>query len=37
LYFEADAALKRAEKIGDLFAPVLHLRHKLPVTRKTSE
>jgi len=30
LYFEADAALKRVEKTGDLFAPVLHLRQKLP-------
>jgi bifunctional non-homologous end joining protein LigD len=30
LYFEADVALKRIEKTGDLFAPVLHLRQKLP-------
>ena len=30
LVFEADAALKRAESHGDLFAPVLRLRQKLP-------
>jgi bifunctional non-homologous end joining protein LigD len=30
LFFEAQTALKRADKFGDLFAPVLELRQKLP-------
>jgi bifunctional non-homologous end joining protein LigD len=30
LYFEAPDALKRLKKIGDLFAPVLKLKQKLP-------
>ncbi|HLH30303.1 MAG TPA: DNA polymerase ligase N-terminal domain-containing protein, partial [Terriglobia bacterium] len=30
LYFKPDAAIKRVEKIGDLFKPVLTLRQKLP-------
>ena len=30
LFFEPDAALKRAKKIGDLFAPALKLKQKLP-------
>ncbi len=30
LEFEPDAALKRADKLGDLFAPVLKLKQKLP-------
>jgi bifunctional non-homologous end joining protein LigD len=30
LFFEADALLKRVGKLGDLFAPVLTLKHKLP-------
>jgi len=30
LTFEADAVLKRVEKLGDLFAPVLTLKQKLP-------
>ncbi|MDE1170113.1 MAG: non-homologous end-joining DNA ligase [Verrucomicrobium sp.] len=30
LFFEADAALKRVSKLGDLFAPVLTLKQKLP-------
>jgi bifunctional non-homologous end joining protein LigD len=30
LYFEAPAALKRLKKLGDLFAPVLKLKQKLP-------
>ena len=30
LYFEAGAALKRVKKLGDLFAPVLRLKQKLP-------
>src|SRR3954471_7961876 len=30
LYFTADAALKRLSKAGDLFAPVLRLKQKLP-------
>ena len=30
LYFEADAALKRLKRIGDLFAPILKLKQKLP-------
>ena len=30
LYFEADAALKRLKKLGDLFAPVLKLKQELP-------
>jgi bifunctional non-homologous end joining protein LigD len=34
LYFEPEAALKRLEKTGDLFAPVLKLKQKLPVTGK---
>ena len=31
LYWEAEGALERLEKIGDLFAPVLKLKQKLPV------
>jgi bifunctional non-homologous end joining protein LigD len=34
LYYEPEAALKRLEKNGDLFAPVLKLKQKLPVARK---
>jgi len=30
LTFEAEAVLKRVEKLGDLFAPVLKLKQKLP-------
>jgi bifunctional non-homologous end joining protein LigD len=30
LYFEPEAALRRVEKVGDRFAPVLSLRQKLP-------
>src|SRR3954468_16581400 len=30
LYFTAEAALKRLSKIGDLFAPILRLKQKLP-------
>jgi bifunctional non-homologous end joining protein LigD len=30
LVFEADAVLKRVEKVGDLFAPLLTLKQKLP-------
>jgi len=30
LVFEADAVLKRVEKMGDLFAPVLSVKQKLP-------
>ena len=30
LYFEADTALKRIERTGDLFAPVLQLKQNLP-------
>jgi bifunctional non-homologous end joining protein LigD len=30
LFFEPDAALKRLERTGDLFAPVLKLKQKLP-------
>src|SRR5919108_1552670 len=30
LFFEPDAALKRAKKLGDLFAPLLTLKQKLP-------
>ena len=30
LYFTADAALARLQKVGDLFAPVLKLKQKLP-------
>lgn len=32
LVFEADDVLKRVEKLGDLFAPVLSLKQKLPPT-----
>ncbi len=34
LVFEAGAALKRFEKLGDLFAPVLTLKQKLPALDK---
>jgi len=34
LYYEPEAALKRLEKTGDLFAPVLKLKQKLPVPGK---
>ena len=39
LYFEPEAALKRLENIGDLFAPLLTLHQKLPAqfSRLTSE
>jgi bifunctional non-homologous end joining protein LigD len=30
LYFDPETALKRVAKTGDLFAPLLHARHKLP-------
>jgi len=30
LYWDAGAALKRVEKVGDLFAPLLNLKQKLP-------
>ena len=30
LYWQAEAALERLEKVGDLFAPVLKLKQKLP-------
>jgi len=30
LSFEADAALRRVERLGDLFAPLLSLKQKLP-------
>jgi len=30
LYLESDAALKRLEQIGDLFAPVMTLKQSLP-------
>jgi hypothetical protein len=30
LVFEADQVLKRVDKMGDLFAPVLELKQKLP-------
>jgi bifunctional non-homologous end joining protein LigD len=30
LYFEPEAALRRVDKLGDLFAPVLETRQKLP-------
>ncbi len=33
LTFESDALIKRVEKLGDLFAPVLQLRQKLPAAR----
>ncbi|HZE13956.1 MAG TPA: non-homologous end-joining DNA ligase, partial [Chthoniobacterales bacterium] len=35
LYFEPDEALKRLQKIGDLFAPVLKLKQKLPAQFST--
>jgi bifunctional non-homologous end joining protein LigD len=31
LTFEADAVLDRIDKLGDLFAPILRLRQKLPM------
>jgi bifunctional non-homologous end joining protein LigD len=37
LYFEAPAALKRLKKVGDLFAPVLKLKQKLPEQFRTTE
>jgi bifunctional non-homologous end joining protein LigD len=33
LYFDPDAALKRLEKTGDLFAPVLTLKQRIPARR----
>jgi bifunctional non-homologous end joining protein LigD len=33
LSFEADAALRRVEKRGDLFAPLVSLKQKLPRLR----
>lgn len=36
LTFESDAVLKRVEKYGDLFAPVLTLKQKLPSLRAVS-
>jgi bifunctional non-homologous end joining protein LigD len=33
LTFEADEVLKRVEKLGDLFAPVLKLKQKLPTVK----
>jgi bifunctional non-homologous end joining protein LigD len=33
LVFEADTVLKRVQKLGDLFAPVLILKQKLPSLR----
>jgi bifunctional non-homologous end joining protein LigD len=32
LVFDSDAVLKRVEKHGDLFAPLLKLKQKLPAT-----
>jgi bifunctional non-homologous end joining protein LigD len=32
LVFESDAVLKRVEKLGDLFAPVLRLKQRLPAS-----
>jgi bifunctional non-homologous end joining protein LigD len=37
LYFEAPAALKRLKKLGDLFAPVLKLKQKLPEQFRATE
>jgi bifunctional non-homologous end joining protein LigD len=34
LFWDAPAALKRVEKVGDLFAPVLTVKQKLPVRLK---
>jgi bifunctional non-homologous end joining protein LigD len=34
LYFEPEAALKRLEKAGDLFEPLLRLKQKLPAAAK---
>lgn len=31
LVFDSDAVLRRVQKLGDLFAPVLTLKQKLPV------
>ena len=36
LVFEADAVLKRVQKLGDLFAPVLVVKQKLPSLRTLS-
>ena len=36
LYWEAPAALARTKKLGDLFAPVLKLKQKLPAQFKTT-
>ena len=33
LYFDPDKALKRFEKVGDLFEPVLTLKQSLPATK----
>jgi bifunctional non-homologous end joining protein LigD len=35
LVFDTDAVLRRVEKLGDLFAPVLTLKQKLPVWEPT--
>jgi len=35
LFFEPEAALKRIEKLGDLFAPVLTLKQRLPRERNS--
>ncbi len=37
LAFETDAVLKRVEKMGDLFAPVLTLKQKLPPLKSVSD
>ena len=37
LVFTSDQALERAEKLGDLFAPVLQLKQKLPALEKLGQ
>jgi hypothetical protein len=36
LVFESDSVIKRAEKFGDLFFPVLTLKQKLPKLQETT-
>ena len=37
LAFEADEVIKRVKKLGDLFAPVLTLKQKLPSIKSSTE
>jgi bifunctional non-homologous end joining protein LigD len=37
LAFDADAVVKRSEKLGDLFEPVLTLKQKLPKLQELEE